>query len=260
MTGLSRMDRVSLGLAGAIDHGVLRQLAPLVERAGFRALWLNDTKAGDSLAGLAVVQEVTSSLLLATGVIALDRRSPREILEAASSLDPARLTLGVGSGGARSALELVSSGVAQLRAGTSASVVVGGLGPRMRHLAATQSDGVLLNWLTPRAARAAVAELRRDGGEDRRGILYVRTVTEPDALLALAEESAAYQSYPAYAAHFERIGATALDTTIDGSDSSLLRERVHSYSRVVDEVVLRAIVAEPTLAAYTRFVESVAQA
>lgn len=67
------MSRVSLGLTGAIDHGALRELAPLVERAGFRTLWLNDTTRGDSLAGLQIVHEVSLSLLLGTGVVELDR-------------------------------------------------------------------------------------------------------------------------------------------------------------------------------------------
>ena len=98
---------------------------------------------------------------------------------------------------------------------------------------------MLLNWLTPEAAAA-----QRGSG---RTILYARTALAPDALPALREEAARYASYPAYAANFERIGATALETTIQ--DLS----RIDDYAAVVDELVLRVITREPTLAEYERF-------
>jgi len=237
------LSRVSIGLPGATPHDVLEILAPQIEAAGFRALWLNDTPGGDSLAGLAAAARVTSLLGLGTGVIPLDRRPAAAILAALHGVPIERLSLGIGTGGAKHGLDLVERSVAELRAGTDASIVVGALGPKMRALGARVGDGVLLSWLTPEAA----AEQRSDA----RNILYARTALTADALPALREEAARYATYPSYAANFERIGAAPLDTTIQNVS------RIDDYLAVVDEVVLRIITSEPTLAEYQRFLEAV---
>jgi alkanesulfonate monooxygenase SsuD/methylene tetrahydromethanopterin reductase-like flavin-dependent oxidoreductase (luciferase family) len=244
------LSRVSIGLPGATPRDVLEALAPRIEAAGFRGLWLNDTPGGDSLAGLAAAARATSTLALGTGVIPLDRRAPADILGALSDVPVDRLSLGVGTGAAKHGLALVEHSVPELRAGTAASIVVGALGPRMRALAARVGDGVLLSWLTPAAAAAAMADLRRDAeGRPVRGVLYARTALTDDALPALRAEAARYGGYPAYAANLERIGATAFETTI--SDIA----RIDVYLDVVDEIVLRVITREPTLAEYERFIE-----
>ena len=233
------LSRVSIGLPGATRHDTLAALAPRIEAAGFRGLWLNDTPDGDSLAGLAVAARATSTLKLGTGVIPLDRRPAPAILAALGDLPVDRLTLGVGVGAARHPLALTESAVEQLRAGTSARVAVGALGPRMRELAGRVADAVILNWLTPEAA-AAQRGLARS-------VLYARTALARDALPALRAEADRYGSYPAYAANFARIAATPLDTTITSA------ERIPVYLDVVDELVLRVITREPTLAEYERF-------
>ena len=238
--------RVSIGLPGATPHDVLEALAPQIEAAGFRGLWLNDTPGGDSLAGLAAAARATSALHLGTGVIALDRRPAAGILDALGDLPLDRLSLGVGTGAARHGLALVEDSVAELRAGTTASIVVGALGPKMRALAARVADGVLLNWITPEAAATALVE-----PVETRTILYARTALSPDALPALREEAARYGGYPAYAANFARIGADPMDTTIQDL------ARMDEYLAVVDELVLRVITREPTLAEYERFLAAV---
>jgi len=238
------LSRVSIGLPGATPHGVLVALAPQIEAAGFRGLWLNDNPGGDSLAGLTAVARVTSGLHLGTGVIPLDRRPAASILPALGDLPLDRLSLGVGTGAARHGLALVERSVAELRAGTTASIVVGALGPKMRSLAARVADGVLLNWITPEAASLVEAL-------ETRKILYARTALSPDALPALQAEADRYGSYPAYAANFERIGAEPIDTTIQRV------ERIDDYLAVVDELVLRVITREPTLAEYERFLAAV---
>ena len=241
------LSRVSLGLPGATPAHVIEALAPRIEAAGFRALWLNDTPGGDSLAGLAVAARVTSTLALGTGVIPLDRRSAEDILGALGDLPIDRLTLGIGTGAAKHGLALVEAAVAQLRAGTDATIVVGALGPRMRELAARVGDGVLLNWLTPEAA----AQQRAALVEPVETILYARTALRADALPALEAEAARYGSYPAYAANFERIGATPMQTTIRD------RAGILDYLGSADELVLRAVTREPTLAAYEDFLRAV---
>ncbi len=194
---------------------------------------------------------VTSSLGLGTGIIPLDRR-PAGSLDLAG-LPTDRLTLGIGSGAPEGALARVLDALEELSASTSARIVLGALGPRMRRIAAEQADGVLLSWLTPSDAADAMADLRRDArGRDVTGILYVRTIASDDALPGLEAEAHRYESVPSYAANFERLGIRAIDATIRVPDDLV------SYTRVVDEVVLRAITPGATLAELEAFVDSAA--
>ena len=101
---------------------------------------------------------------------------------------------------------------------------------------------------TPEAAAAQRASSVEPA--ETRTILYARTALSPDALPALEEEAARYGSYPSYAANFERISATPLETTIRSVD------RIADYLDAVDELVLRAITREPTLAHYEGFLET----
>lgn len=254
------LGRVSLGLPGATDRDILAALAPRVEAAGFRALWLNDTPGGDSLEGLAVAAGATSTLRLGTGVIAIDRRSVDEIVAGLSGLPSERVTLGIGSGGAPHPVALVGDAVTSLRKRSDVAIVVGALGPRMRRLAAERADGVLLNWLTLAAAAAAREDLRRDSGGSGRAVLYARTIVDAAASPALVDEALKYGRIPSYAANLERIGARAIDTTIDGSDSAALAAAIDGFTAEVDELVLRAIVADPTVEGYERFIDTVVEA
>lgn len=246
--------KLSIGLAGALDHDVLRELAPRVESLGFASLWLNDTPSGDSLAGLAVVAGVTTTLRLGCGVIPVDRRPAGEILGRIADLDlpEQRLSVGIGSGGARDAIRRVEAAVDELRAGTSAEVLVGALGPRMRRLAAQRADGVLLNWLDPASASTAAAQFRLDAeGAQRRAVLYVRAALDPSASPSLAAEAARYSGVPVYAANLVRLGIEAIDATIDGPTE--LAERLPRYAAAVDEVVLRVITAGDSIDEFERF-------
>ena len=168
---------VSLGVAASIGPELAALLAPAAERAGFHALWVNDTPGADALAVLAAAARTTERLTLATGVLPIDRRSAAEIAlqVAARGLPQDRLVLGIGSGRTASgALRLVADAAAELRSAVTATVVVGALGPRMRALAVEESDGVLLSWLTPAVARdqAAVAHA---SAPHAHVALYIRT-------------------------------------------------------------------------------------
>jgi alkanesulfonate monooxygenase SsuD/methylene tetrahydromethanopterin reductase-like flavin-dependent oxidoreductase (luciferase family) len=251
--------RISIGLPGATAHESLHELAPRIEAAGFRGLWLNDTPGGDSLAGIEVAAAVTTTLALGTGVIPLDRRPASEIAARLGGLPGDRLTVGIGSGGANQALARVAAAIDILR--EHAPVLVGALGPKMRRLAAERADGVLLNWLTPATAGAAMGDLRRDAaGRPVRAVLYARTIVAPEALPALEAEAAGYQSSPLYAANFERLGIRAIDATIDGSAPGGLAERAGEYLESVDELVFRVVTGSTTLDSYLRFIEAVVAA
>ena len=239
---------VSIGLPGTTPAATIAALAPRIERLGYRGLWLNDVPNGDSLAGLRTAASVTSTLELATGAIPLDRR-PAASLDL-SDLPVERTVIGVASGASRHPRALVGEGVAMLRQATDAAIVVAALGPRMRRLAAEQADGVLFNWLTPAAAAEAMVELRQQaGGRAVRGVLYCRTITDELARGELERESSRYESYPSYAANFDRLGFRAMESTIDGADA------LTRFDGVVDEVVLRAVTLAGTLGELERFVE-----
>jgi alkanesulfonate monooxygenase SsuD/methylene tetrahydromethanopterin reductase-like flavin-dependent oxidoreductase (luciferase family) len=259
---MSDFGKISFGVVGALDRSFIRELAPRIEAAGFRSLWLNDTPDGDSLQGLAAAAEVTTTLKLATGIIPLDRRPPSAIIEAlrAHQLPEDRLVLGIGTGQPKGGLQRVAEAIPELREATSAPIVVGALGPRLRKLGAELADGLLLSWLTPHATADAMADLRRDaaaaGREGVRGVLYTRTAVEPDGLRNMVAEAARYQSYPAYAANFERIGAKAMDTTIYEKEHDRLMFRISQYTDSVDEIVLRAITGSNSLDAYIRVLET----
>jgi len=245
---------VSLGVAGALGPDLIAGIARDAETAGFHALWVNDTPTGDALAALAAAAEVTDRLVLATGVLPLDRRSAAEVAARTASLPVGRVVLGVGSGATRvGALRLVADGVREIRARTGHRVVVGALGPRMRRLGASDADGVLLSWLPPDAARAQAGEAH-EVAAGAHAALYVRTAVDDAGEARLRREAERYAGLPQYAANLARVGAEVMDTVLVGA---ALAPGLAAYRAAVDEVVLRAIVAEDTPDAYRDFIAAV---
>lgn len=251
---------ISLGVAGALDHEVVRAIAPRLERAGFTTLWVNDTPDGDSLESLAVVAEVTTTLKLATGVISVDRRPAEEIISEVQRLDlpQSRLTIGIGSSAPPSPLSRIESSIDALRAELSCKVMVGALGPRMRHLGVTRGDGALLNWLTPDAARQAVADRDQSAPDSGARIaLYVRTALGSEAGTRLAAEAERYEGIPTYAANFRRLGVRAVETAVRSDSPRGIREGLARYDGIVDETVVRAITANDTVDEYLALIDAV---
>lgn len=256
MTGL-----LSIGIAAAAGPEVAEQLAPAAERAGLHALWVNDTPGNDALEVLAAAAQATERLVLATGVIPVDRRGADEIRARVAELGlPAdRLVLGIGSGsGAVGALARVTNAARALGSGEPVCdrVVVGALGPKMRRRAVEVSDGVLLSWLTPDAARAQAAEAREVAPETHVA-LYVRAATDAAAVGRMDREAARYAGFPAYRANLERLGIDVRDTVIR---PEVLAAGIRHYCHTVDEVVLRAMVANDDADDYLRFIEAVGEA
>ncbi|MDQ1121579.1 LLM class flavin-dependent oxidoreductase [Microbacterium trichothecenolyticum] len=244
---------VSLGLAGSLGPDAIAEVAPAVERAGFRTLWVNDTPDGDALAGLAAAARVTERLQLATGVVPVDRRPAADIADDVRSLALPldRLTLGIGSGMAKEgALARVRDAIDVLHSAGIPRVLVGALGPRMRRTGAERAEGVLLNWVPPTEVREQASALRATA-PDTSVAVYVRTAIVSAARERLDAETARYASFPNYAANFARMGVDAADTTI--RDVTELGDALEAYTAAADEVVLRAIVPEDTVAAYVDF-------
>lgn len=250
---------LSVGIAAAAGPDLAARIAPVVERAGLHALWVNDTPGSDALAVLAAAARATERLVLATGVLPMDRRRPEDVTAEVSrlGLPRERLVLGIGSGStARGALARVERAAAVLHGARPARVVVGALGPKMRRLGAEASDGVLLSWLTPDRAAAQAAEAHALA-PSAHVALYVRAAADPAAVSRLDAEAGRYAGYPQYAANLARLGIRADEAVIrpDGFGDGIRRHR-----EGVDELVLRAIVAEETIGAYERFVQAVATA
>ncbi|MGB3306300.1 MAG: LLM class flavin-dependent oxidoreductase [Thermomicrobiales bacterium] len=257
---------MGFGVTGALDREIVRALAPQIEAAGFRTLWVNDTPGGDSLESLAVAAEVTTTLQLASGVIPLDRRSPGEIAAKveALALPQDRLIVGVGSGGARasSALSLVKEGIEALQSRLTSRVMVGALGPRMRRLGAVHSSGVLLNWLTPDAAKSVYAEMVAD--TEATGVapsmvdLYIRVALGDAATKRLASEAERYGQIPGYAANFKRLNINGMESSVFGATPAELQAGLRAYAGTVDETVVRAITTNDHQAEYEELLSAIA--
>jgi len=244
------------GVAGALDHAVVQDVARAAETAGYRTFWANDTPGGDGLAALAAAAAVTSRIQLAVGVIPLDRQPPDRIAGRVQELGlpVERLTLGVGAGGARHAIELVRDGVLALRAATGASVVIGALGPKMCALAGEVAGGALLNWLTPDFALASADLVRgaaRNANQPAPHIAgYVRAALGDEATARVREEADRYATFPSYAAHFARMGVAPMATCATADTEDDLQAQLAAFDPSLDETVVRAITASETTAAY----------
>ena len=254
------------GVAGALPLGIVRELAPAAEAAGYHTFWVNDTPAGDGLASLKVAAEATSTIQLGVGVIPLDRQPASTIAQRVLELElpQDRLLLGIGSGSQKGGLQRVWDGAQELEQSLQALVIVGALGPKMCALAGGGSDGVLLNWLTPgyvAPSAALVMEAAVEAGRPRPLILgYVRTALGESARNVFLEEAARYGSYPAYAANFTRMGTPAEGTAVTGDTAAEIQAGLNQYRSELDETVVRAITGEETAAAYLELLEAAAPA
>lgn len=249
MSGTQR----GFGVSGALDHAVVSAIVPEVVELGYATFWANDVPGGEGLASLAVVAELAEDIRLGVGVIPVDRQSAEHIIDRVEALQlPVdRLLIGIGSGGRRQgSVELVRSAIKTLHK-RGIRTVVGALGPRMVALSGSDADGVLLNWLTPQAATRSV-EAMRSAASGRRveAIAYVRVAFGEPADARLEAESLRYESIPQYAAHFERMGVRAIETSVSGPTSAALQAGLMAFDDIVDETVVRAITAEETPEAY----------
>jgi len=256
--------KLGFGIAGAVEHSTIRQVASAAEAAGFATFWLNDTPDGDSLRGLVEAADVTTSIRLATGVIPLDRQDARAILRRCEELElPAsRLLIGVGSGRANPALSVVSTEVARLKQGTAARVFVGALGPRMRALAVDVADGLLLNMLPVGGARQAQADMRATAESRGRAAievaLYVRVSLGTAGRARLEQEALRYEQISSYAANFARLGVRATDTAVIGDVPEGIPRGLGPYVDELDEAVIRAITANDRFEEYQSLIEAIA--
>lgn len=256
--------RRGFGIAGALDHRIVGELAREAEQLGYGAFWANDTPGGDGLAALQFAAAATGSILLGVGVIPVDRK-PAEAIAAQVrelGLPEVRLILGIGSGALKQgALEVVRRAALELRAQTAGRIVVGALGPRMCEVAGEAADGVLLNWLTPaylpRLAERTRAGAARAGRSDPWIGAYVRTAVPGAAEERLRAEAERYARYPAYGAHFARMAVEPVDTCVLGHVDAIQRG-LRAFEPGCDQVIVRAISAAESAPSYHEVLRSAA--
>lgn len=257
--------QMGFGITGTVDHDVVQELAPRVEAAGFRTLWINHAGSGNALASMEVAASVTTHLRLGSGVIPVDRVPVadliREVRDRALPLD--RCVIGIGASRTPSPLTTVREATEALHRDLGATVYVGALGPKMRRLAVTVGDGSLLNWLTPDAARQAVREKDADIAaagisKDAAVALYIRVAMGPEARPVLEKEAATYAGLPSYAANLERLGFPIMDAAVYGDTPAQVREGLDRYTGILDEAVVRAITPTMALDDFVALVDAVA--
>jgi alkanesulfonate monooxygenase SsuD/methylene tetrahydromethanopterin reductase-like flavin-dependent oxidoreductase (luciferase family) len=256
------------GITGGLNPEIVRAIAPEAEASGFATFWANDTPTGDGLTTLAEAARVTSMIRLGVGVVPIDRQPAatllRRVEELGIPLD--RLTLGVGSGALKGAeaVEMVRTGCAVLTGASTARVVIGALGPKMTALAGEAADGALLSWLTPAQAEASAATVRDAAKAADRPkpwvASYFRVALGQAALPRLHAEAERYAGFPAYAAHFRRMGVQAIETCVFGEEPAAIQAGLARFDDALDETVVRAIVANETAGEYLALLRAAAPA
>jgi alkanesulfonate monooxygenase SsuD/methylene tetrahydromethanopterin reductase-like flavin-dependent oxidoreductase (luciferase family) len=127
-------------------------------------------------------------------------------------------------------------------------------------VAGAAADGVLFNWLTPQFATRAIAWVQEGaqeaGREVPRLMAYVRTALGDEAIARLQREAATYEKYPAYAAHFRRMGTSAMGTAIAATTPDEIQQALAAWDGLVDDVVVRAITGHDTTEDVLRLVEA----
>jgi hypothetical protein len=248
MSTISSTDR-GLGLAVAVPKVIVLMACIAVEESGYKSLWLNNPPGAHALSVLGEAAPLCPSLDLGVGVIPFSALDPDQIAGEVrqASLPADRLCLGIGSGAGPGGLKRVEAGVQRLRTEYQGRIVVAALGPKMCRLAGAAADGVLFNWLTPEFAPRSIAWVRQGAEEARRAMprvfAYVRVGLGDEAIVRLRTEAATYESYPAYAAHFKRMGVGAMDTTIAAKTPDDIQRELAAWDGLVDVVIVRAITA-----------------
>lgn len=244
------------GIAAGLDSSVGEPLGELCQSLGYSSLWSNDHPAASGLATVARLGSSAPALDLGVGAIALDRRSPEDIVAEVerTEVDPKRLIIAVGAGKTRRPLGMVRAGIENLYAllPDDVRVVIAAMGPKMSELAGELADGVFLNWMTPRLAATISGHVRL--GAERVGRTpppivfgYVRVAVDQRAADRLAKEEAFYRDlHPHYRRHFSALGAEEGTVGIASDDPDAVQRELGRYERSIDHVVVRALASART--------------
>lgn len=251
------------GIDASIPLDVALEVADLVERAGYSSFWVNGSPHDPALDIIEGALEQTG-LDVGVGVFPLPKISADELVAEVRRRDlpQSRISLGIGSGRPNGALDEVRTGAETIREQLDVRVTTGAVGPKMLAVAAEVADAVILTWSFASEAQRARGVLEKAAVEaDRESptlISFVRCALLPQAAEAVAERAAAYDAIPHYRKVFERNGITAADTVVTGTGRDGLAEGIQVEEAVVDESVIRAIPAAPTVESLGELVEACA--
>jgi alkanesulfonate monooxygenase SsuD/methylene tetrahydromethanopterin reductase-like flavin-dependent oxidoreductase (luciferase family) len=235
-----------------VPADVIRATARETEALGYQSFWVNHPPTTDGLAALAEAGRETLRVDLGVGVVPLQNRGPKRIIDGVrtNALPLERLLLGIGAANP-GALRRMREAVAELRASLSCRVYAAALGPKMCRLAGELFDGVLLNWLTPAHAHRSMEWVRAGAAEARRPAprlaAYVRVAIGPVARERLEGEAKRYGAIPAYAANFKRMGVDPMETCVAVDDPRAVPAALAAWDGVIDDVVVRVLPAADTV-------------
>ena len=254
---------LGFGVTSTIDQSLVQRIAPEVESAGFSFFWSNDIPGGSSFDVLAAVAGVTQEIKLANGVVPIDRVPPETWMNRidAVGLTGDRFYAGIGSGQMKSPLEPLREAIEVIGRDTGRPVIVGALRSKMRRLAAEHGDGVLLNWLTPRAAedrRDEMESIRHDAGitEPFMTAAFVRVAIGDASIARLRHEAEKYESFPSYTKHFSEMGVGAFETAVAASSVEEAAAGLVPFLSSLDHPVLRCVVGSEDDESYLQLVEA----
>lgn len=251
------------GIDASVPIDVALEVAGLVERSGYSSFWVNGSPHGPALDIIEGALERTA-LDVGVGVFPLPKISADELVAEVREreLPQNRLSLGIGSGRSPGALDEVRQAAEVIREQLDVRVTTGAVGPKMMALAAEVADAVVLTWsfaAEVKRARGILDEAAAEAGRKPPTLIsFVRCALLPQAAESVAERAAAYAAIPHYRKVFERNGITAANTVVTGRDRDGLSEGIQVEEAVVDESVIRAIPAAPTVESLRELVEACA--
>jgi alkanesulfonate monooxygenase SsuD/methylene tetrahydromethanopterin reductase-like flavin-dependent oxidoreductase (luciferase family) len=242
--------RRALGITSGLDAGLARDLAVRCEHLGYHSMWSNDEPAAPGLETLAQVAAAAPQLELGVGVLPIDRHQPVRIAAEIDrlGLDPAKLWIGVGSGGLRSPIETVRRVVADLRELLPAQtrVVVAAMRPRLCRIGGAIADGVLLNWMLPAQAAEAFQWVREGADDAERPApvvaSYVRVAVGSGSLQRLRDEERHYRSInEGHRRHFEAMDVQLGSVGVAASTRTEVLEMLAPYDSALDLTIVRVL-------------------
>jgi probable F420-dependent oxidoreductase len=204
-----------------------REAADRLERAGYPAVWTNETVGGkDPLVQLALLLAATERVTFGTGIANIWARAPQAAHAAAALLAqayPRRLVLGLGAGypqqaaavgrefgsplaSMRDYLERMTAPTLTPAPDAPYARIVAANGPKMTALAGELADGALPAGLPPEFT----AQARKALGPDKLLVVALPVITEIADRAAAREQArqaaATMLSRPQYAAGIARLG------------------------------------------------------
>ena len=240
------------GIDASVPTDVARDVAAMVERAGYGSFWVNGSPHQGALEILEVAADATS-LDLGVGVFPLTKISADELVDEIRmrELPDERLWLGVGSARSPGALAEVRQAAHTLRSETNVKVTTGAVGPRMTALAGEVSDAVIFTWSIADEVEQNRVILGQAAEAAHREppvvVSFVRCGLLPQAESAIATRAEAYGAIPHYRAVFDRYGLAAEDTVVKGTDRAELLPGIEHEESALDVSIIRAIPADNTV-------------